>query len=208
MSRNTRWLLALGGASLLATASMFAAAAPAAPSQTEAADEAGAVDPMPRYLLQGPNGRAVTSGDFPGRFQLITFGYTYCPDICPTTLAAMSQVMAQLGELAPRVQPLFISVDPERDTIPVLRRYTEFFDARIMGLTGSPALVRAAADRFRVRYEKHVEPGAPPDRYSMDHSTGMYLLGPDGGYITKFGYSMSAADVAARLRVLMTERER
>jgi protein SCO1/2 len=173
-----------------------------------AAEDDDLRDTMPRYLLEGPNGRAVTADDFPGRFQLITFGYTFCPDICPTTLATMSQVMTQLGDLAGRVQPLFISVDPERDTVAVVRRYTEYFDPRIVGLTGSPELVRHAADRFRVRYEKHVESGAAPDRYSVDHTAGMFLLGPNGRYITKFAYTMPARDVVARMRVLLAEEPR
>jgi protein SCO1/2 len=166
-------------------------------------DEPGPGDPMPRYLLQGPNGRVVTTADFPGRYQLITFGYTGCPDICPTTLATMAQVMAQLGEEAKRVQPIFISVDPERDTVPVVRNYTEYFDARIIGLTGPAHLVRAAADRFRVRYEKYLAPGAAPDRYSVDHTAGMYLLGPDSGYITRYAYALTATEIATRLKAVL-----
>jgi protein SCO1/2 len=156
-----------------------------------------------RYLLQGPNGRVVTTADFPGRFQLITFGYTGCPDICPTTLATMSLVMNLLGDKAVRVQPIFISVDPERDTVPVVREYTRYFDERIIGLTGPAELVRAAADRFRVRYEKYLAPGAAPDRYSVDHTAGMFLLGPDTGYITRFAHADSAADIATRLKAIM-----
>ncbi len=90
---------------------------------------------IPRYLLQDPNGRSVTNEDFRGRFQLITFGYTYCPDICPTTLVDMAEILKQLGDRAAKVQPIFISVDPDRDTGAVLKSYTEFFDARILGLT-------------------------------------------------------------------------
>ncbi|MBI4996652.1 MAG: SCO family protein [Rhodocyclales bacterium] len=169
-----------------------------------AEDEPEPTDPMPRYLLQGPNGRVVTTADFPGRYQLITFGYTGCPDICPTTLATMAQVMAQLGEEeAKRVQPIFISVDPERDTVPVVREYTRYFDARIIGLTGPAHLVKAAADRFRVRYEKYLAPGAAPDRYSVDHTAGMYLLGPDTGYITRYAYALTAAEIATRLKVVL-----
>lgn len=160
-------------------------------------------DPMPRYLLQGPTGRVVTSSDFPGRFQLITFGYTGCPDICPTTLATMAKVMAQLGDEAARVQPIFISVDPERDTVPVVREYTRYFDARIVGLTGPAHLVRAAADRFRVRYEKYLAPGAAPDRYSIDHTAGMFLLGPDSRYITRYAYALTADDIATQLRAVL-----
>lgn len=108
----------------------------------------------PRYLLQDPNGRSITNEDFCGRFQLIAFGYTYCPDICPTTLVEMAAILKQLGDQASRLQPIFITVDPERDTAKALKTYTEFFDPRILGLTGSPALVRRAADNFRIRYAK------------------------------------------------------
>lgn len=168
-----------------------------------AEDEPAPADPMPRYLLQGPNGRVVTTADFPGRFQLITFGYTGCPDICPTTLATMAQVMALLGDDAARVQPIFISVDPERDTVPVVREYTRYFDERIVGLTGPAHLVQAAADRFRVRYEKHLAPGAAPDRYSVDHTAGIFLLGPDTRYITRFAHAQAATDIARRLKEIL-----
>lgn len=87
-------------------------------------EEAGII---PRYLLQDPNGRSVTSEDFRGRYQLIAFGYTYCPDICPTTLVEMAAILKQLGDQARHIQPIFISVDPERDSGKVLKTYTEFF---------------------------------------------------------------------------------
>lgn len=95
-------------------------------------------DINPRYLLQDPNGRSVTNEDFRGRFQLIAFGYTYCPDVCPTTLVEMAAILKQLGDQADRLQAIFITVDPERDTTKVLKTYTEFFDPRVLGLTGSP----------------------------------------------------------------------
>jgi len=151
----------------------------------------------PRYLLQDPNGRSVTSEDFRGRFQLITFGYTYCPDVCPTTLVEMAAVLRQLGDQADRLQPIFITVDPERDTAKVLKTYTEFFDPRILGLTGSPALVRRAADNFRIRYAKVHEPGS--DNYAVDHSAGMILLGPDGQFIRKFAFATPVDEIAAQL---------
>lgn len=154
----------------------------------------------PRYLLQDPNGRSVTSEDFRGRFQLIAFGYTYCPDICPTTLVEMAEILKQLGEDASRVQPIFISVDPERDTGKILKTYTEFFDQRILGLTASPALVRRAADNFKIRYAKVREPGTPPDRYAVDHSAGMILLGPDGAVVKKFAFAMPVTNITEELR--------
>ena len=155
---------------------------------------------IPRYLLQDPNGRSVTSEDFRGRFQLITFGYTYCPDICPTTLVEMAEILKQLGDNAARVQPIFISVDPERDTGKILRTYTEFFDPRILGLTASPALVRRTADNFRIRFAKVREPGAAPDRYAVDHSAGMILLGPEGTFIKKFAFAMPVTEISEQIR--------
>jgi protein SCO1/2 len=170
------------------------------------ADEAVEVSSIvSRYLLMDTKGRAVSNEDFPGRFQLIAFGYTYCPDVCPTTLAEMALVMDKLGERSARLQGIFVTVDPERDTPEVLKRYTEFFHPAIIGLTGSPELVRRAADNFKVRYEKYREPGAAPDKYSVDHSAGMYLLGPDGRFLAKFAYAQPPQEIAERIAALIAE---
>ena len=158
-------------------------------------------DINPRYLLQDTNGRSVTNEDFRGRFQLIAFGYTYCPDICPTTLVEMAAILKQLGDQADRLQPIFVTVDPERDSAKVLKTYTEFFDPRILGLTGSPALIRRAADNFKIRYAKVHEPGSA--NYAMDHSAGMILLGPDGQYIRKFAFATPVDQITAQLVEIM-----
>lgn len=155
----------------------------------------------PRYLLRDMNGRAIMDSDFHGRFQLITFGYTYCPDICPTTLVDMAEVLKQLGEQARHLQTIFVSVDPERDTPEVLKKYTTFFDPRILGASGSPELVRRAADNFKARYEK--VPGSSSEYYAVDHTAGMVLLGPDGGFIARFAYAAPAAEIAQRIRTAM-----
>ena len=160
---------------------------------------------VPRYLLMDSRGRAVTNEDFRGSFQLVTFGYTSCPDVCPTTLLEMKEILAALGDKAERLRPIFITVDPERDSAEVLREYTGAFHPRILGLRGSPDLVRRAADSFKVRYEKIRAPGAPPSSYTVDHSAGMYLLGPDGRLLVKFAYATPSAEVAGRIRVLMNE---
>lgn len=152
-----------------------------------------------RYMLVDYNGRTVSDQDFRGRFQLITFGYTYCPDVCPTTLSEMAAVMKELGDAASRLQPIFITVDPQRDTPALLKNYITFFDSRILGLTGSPELVRRAADNYKVRFEKVQEAGAPPDRYAMDHSAGMYLVGPDGRFLAKFAYAMPVQELVRRI---------
>jgi protein SCO1 len=174
---------------------------PASPKPQETLDPDAGI--TARYLLKGPDGQAVMDSDFRGRFQLISFGYTYCPDICPTTLIEMAQILKQLGEDARKIQPIFVSVDPERDTPAQLKAYTRFFDERILGLTGSPELVRKVADLFKVRYEKVQVPGA--SHYSVDHSAGMYLLGPDGAFIAKLPYGTPVENLVARIREAMGE---
>lgn len=171
------------------------------PSSRHTESEAPAASAIvTRYLLQDHHGRTVTDQDFRGRFQLLTFGYTSCPDVCPTTLAEMATVLKELGEAAARVQPLFVTVDPERDTPALLKNYTALFDARILGLSGSPELTRGVADNFKVRYEKIQQAGAPPERYTVDHSAGMYLLGPDGAFLARFPYAMPIPELGRRIR--------
>lgn len=181
-------------------------AAPAwAETPSPVADEQPEIGIVSRYLLMNSKGRAISDQDFRGSFQLIAFGYTFCPDICPTTLAEMSLIMEKLGSRAEQLQPLFVTVDPERDTPEVLSRYTAYFHPRIIGLTGSPELVRRVADHFKVRYEKHWEPGAGKNQYTVDHSAGMYLLGPDGSFLGKFAYATPPQEVADRIRALMED---
>ena len=160
---------------------------------------------VPRYLLQDPNGRAVTNEDFLGRFQLIAFGYTSCPDVCPTTLLEMKEVLKLLGDKAAQLLPIFITVDPERDSGQVLREYTAAFDPRILGLRGSEELTRRAAAEFRMRYEKVRDPAAAPGSYTVDHSAGMVLLGPDGSAVVRFAYATPAKQMAERIGALMQE---
>lgn len=163
---------------------------------------------FPRYLLMNPQGRAVTNEDFRGRFQLIAFGFVSCPDVCPTTLLEFKHILDALGDKALQLQPIFITVDPERDSGEILREYTAAFDPRILGLTGSVELVRRAADTFRIQYEKVREPGAPPGVYTMNHTAGMVLLGPQGSFIARFAYAMPAKDIALRIREAFGSRER
>lgn len=194
-----RLYLAILAAALLCAAPVWAET----PSPVE--NEQPEIGIVSRYLLMDSKGRAISDQDFRGSFQLIAFGYTFCPDICPTTLAEMSLIMEKLGSRAEQLQPLFVTVDPERDTPEVLRRYTAYFHPRIIGLTGSPELVRRVADHFKVRYEKHWEPGAGKNQYTVDHSAGMYLLGPDGSFLGKFAYATPPQEVADRIRALMED---
>jgi protein SCO1/2 len=159
--------------------------------------------PSPRYLLQNGRGRAVMVEDFHNRFQLISFGFTGCPDVCPTTMLEMQQVLTGLGGRGKQLQAIFITLDPERDTGAVLDAYTANFDSRILGLTGSPALVRWAANNFKVHFEKVREPGAAPEIYTIDHTAGMFLLGPDGQRIAKFAYATPAKDILESIQKWM-----
>jgi protein SCO1/2 len=159
-------------------------------------------DIVPRYLLQDVNGRATLPEDFRGRYQLIAFGYTFCPDVCPTTLTEMAAILQALDTLADGLQPIFVSVDPERDTLEVLKTYTAFFDPRIVGMTGTPALVSRAADNFKVRYQKVPRSDGA---YTVDHSAGMYLLGPDGSFLKKFAYATPPGEIAVAIRRQMEE---
>ncbi len=153
-----------------------------------------------RFMLQNQYGEIITDQELHGTYPLITFGYTHCPDICPTTLAEMVQILNLLGDDAERVQPVFVTVDPKRDTPRHLGEYVGWFHPRMIGLTGSEALVARAAANFKVRYRKVHEPGDPPDKYAMDHSAGIYLMGPDGRFLEKFAYAAEPADMAERVR--------
>ena len=177
-----------------------------APAYSHAADDgvdAEAAELQPRYLLQDANGRVVSHESFRGRFQLIAFGFVSCPDVCPTTLLAVHDVLEALGPRAQRLQALFVTVDPERDSAEVLREYTAAFHPAILGLRGTPELLARAAASFRVRYEKVVEPGAPPGVYTMDHSAGLYLLDGDGRLVTRFAFAATPREVAARIAGLI-----
>lgn len=141
-----------------------------------------------------------------GRTVVLFFGYTFCPDICPTTLVEMATILKELGEQSGRLQALFVTLDPERDSRQQLQTYTEFFDPRIVGLTGSPELVRRAAQNFKVRYAKVVLPGGDPANYAVDHAAGLILLGPDGAFVRKYPYGKPVAEIVGELRGLLAAR--
>ena len=141
-------------------------------------DVAGAPPFGGPFSLTGPSG-AVTEATFRGRYVLVYFGYTFCPDVCPTTLNTIAQAMDRLGHRAEDLQVLFITVDPARDTPEVMRDYTQAISPRIVGLTGTPEQIARTAAAYHVYY--HAQPASAGDRnYSVDHSSIIYLQGPDG----------------------------
>ena len=130
------------------------------------------------FALRDHNGKDRTLADFRGKAVVVFFGYTQCPDVCPTTLVSLAEAMKELGPDADRVQVLFITVDPERDTAELLSKYVPVFDRRFLGLRGSAAETERTAKEFRVRYQK--QPGTSGDRYTMDHSLGTFIFDPQG----------------------------
>jgi|SRR2546427_4770285 len=154
------------------------------------------------FRLVGPDGRQRTQADFPGKILVITFGFTRCPDVCPTSLAALAAAVDALGEDRRRVQGLFITVDPERDTPALLAKYVTAFEPTFLGFTGDLAATRRAASAFKVFYQK--VPTSKGD-YTMDHSTGYYVIDPKGRTRLMFPYGQSAADMAYDIRLLLRE---
>ncbi len=155
------------------------------------------------FSLVDQDGRARTDADFRGGYMMIYFGYTFCPDVCPTALSDMIAAVDELGPLAERIQPVFITVDPARDTPERLKSYVPSFHPRLVGLSGSEAQITAAAKVYRVYYAKAEDPGAGPD-YLMDHSSIIYLMDPDGRYVTHFSHGTGPQQIAERLRSLVS----
>jgi protein SCO1 len=130
------------------------------------------------FELQDPQGKVRRLADFKGKAVVVFFGYTQCPDVCPTTLAALAEAMKGLGADAERVQVLFVTVDPERDTPALLAQYVPAFDARFLGLRGDADATARTASEFKIIYQK--VPGGTPGNYTMDHSAGTYVYDPQG----------------------------
>lgn len=151
------------------------------------------------FTLTDQNGRRVTEKDFLGRYMLAFFGYTYCPDVCPTELQVMMAALDSLGPDAAKVQPVFISIDPARDTPEVLKSYVENFGNRLIGLTGTTDEVAAVAKAYRVYYAKAGNSASSKD-YLMDHSSIIYLMGPDGKFVKHMPYTTDAVKLAADIR--------
>jgi protein SCO1/2 len=130
------------------------------------------------FALTDHTGKARTLADFKGKAVLMFFGYTQCPDVCPTTMVELADVMKQLGPLADKVQVLFVTIDPERDTQALLAQYVPAFDPRFIGLYGDAAATDKVAREFKVFYQK--VPGKTPGSYTMDHTAGSYVFDPEG----------------------------
>lgn len=170
------------------------------PSDPAPAATARGAAPGGPFSLIDHAGAAVSERTYRGKYLVMVFGYTSCPDVCPTTLAAVAAAMELLGAEAEAVQPLFVTVDPERDTPEVLADYVAAFHPRMVGLTGSAEQIRQAARAYRVYYSK-VETG--DDAYPVDHSAYVYVVGPDGATLTYLKHDASPEAMAAAIENAM-----
>jgi cytochrome oxidase Cu insertion factor (SCO1/SenC/PrrC family) len=150
------------------------------------------------FTLTDNTGKRVTDQDFHGKYTLVFFGFTSCPDICPAGLQLMAGALEKLGTKAQRITPIFISVDPQRDTPEKLAAYVKNFDPRLVGLTGTPEEIAAVAKAYKVYYAK-VPSKERPDDYTMDHTSIIYVMDPKGEFVTHFTPSTSVDDLAAKL---------
>lgn len=136
------------------------------------------------FTLVNQNGETVTEETYSGKYMLIYFGFTFCPDVCPTELGIMTAALDRLGDKAEKVQPIFITIDPERDTPEVMARYVKLFNPRLVGLTGTPEQIDKVAKAYHVFYRKAEDENST--EYTMDHSSIIFLMGPDGEYLKLF----------------------
>lgn len=150
------------------------------------------------FELTDHRGVVRSERDFAGRWMLIFFGFANCPDVCPTTLAEVAAVMEGLGNDTAKVQPIFISIDPERDTPQALADFVPRFDAGIIGLTGTPEQIAATAETFPIYYERIAEASAP-DGYTMGHTSHLFLFDPQGGFAHSWAYGTPAEEILAGL---------
>jgi protein SCO1/2 len=150
------------------------------------------------FTLTDNTGKRVTDQDFHGKYTLVFFGFTSCPDICPAGLQLIAGALQKLGTKAQLITPIFISVDPQRDTPEKLAAYVKNFDPRLVGLTGAPEEIAAVAKAYKVYYAK-VPSKERPDDYTMDHTSIIYVMDPKGEFVTHFTPSTSVDDMAAKL---------
>lgn len=187
---------------VLLLAAMLAACGPSGP-RFNSTDITGA-DYGKDFRLTDHNGKVRTLGDFKGRVVVMFFGYTHCPDVCPTTMAEMRQVLEKLGEDGKKVQVIFVSVDPERDTPALLAQYVPAFDPGFLGMVTDLENTQKTAKDFKVFFQK--VKGKTPDNYSMDHTAGSYVFDPQGRLRLFVRHGGDTAPLVADLKTLLSGR--
>jgi cytochrome oxidase Cu insertion factor (SCO1/SenC/PrrC family) len=154
------------------------------------------------FTMVDHSGQTVSEKTYLGKPMLLFFGFTYCPDVCPTELQVMAAALESMGDAGSEIQPIFVSIDPARDTPEVMKAYVENFGPRFIGLTGTAEQVGIMAKAYKVFFEKQPNEAAP-DQYLMDHSSTIYLMGADGKFLKHFSYTTDAAKLADGLRAAL-----
>ena len=201
--RRLLWATVAGTALAFGAAALWRAFTPSDLPAPRVTGEAAIVN---SYSLTDHAGRSVTPDSYDGQWQLVFFGFTFCPNICPTTLAYIASVMDILGPEADQVAPIFVTVDPARDTVDVMAEYVAAFHPRLIGLTGTEAQAAEATANFRVWYERS-EGADAPDGSLMAHSGYIYLMRPDGGFDTVYREGDQPPEALADEILMRIERD-
>ncbi len=186
------WLLAIAAAVTFAAFWIWFDQSDVRTSVDAPAFEAG-------FELTDHRGMVRTQDDFAGRWMLVFFGFTNCPDICPTTLSEVAVVMDGLGDNARQVQPIFVTIDPERDTPMALAEYVPLFGSSLIGLTGTPDQIKRTSQSFPIFYDR-IEEAAAPDGYTMSHTSHLFLFDPQAGFADSWPYGTAAEEILADIQ--------
>ena len=200
MKRIRLFLWALVGIALVAVVAIRLT--PASESPLAAAQGPDTETVSAEFELTDPSGSVRTDDEFRGRWMLVFFGFTNCPDVCPTGLSTIASAMDALGDGAAGVQPIFVTVDPERDDPSRLAEYLAFFGDGIVGLRGTPEQLERTAGAFKVYYERIEDEGAP-DGYTMGHTPSLLLFDETGAFVRTFGHDAAPQEIADDLRERM-----
>lgn len=201
MNKGTRFALALA---FLVVASILSLAVVGLMSKPDATVTASSGKPKVGgpFELVDHTGKTVTNADYDGKYLLMFFGFTFCPDVCPTELQVITGALEELGPTADKIQPLFVTIDPERDTPEAMAQYVAHFYPSFVGLSGSSEQIAQIAKAYRVYY-KRVEDPTSAAEYTMDHSAVVYLMGPDGSFVKHYGGATSPEAMAKSLKELV-----
>ena len=155
------------------------------------------------FTLTDHNGNEFTEQNLLGRYSLVFVGYTFCPDVCPTTLSDLGETMNLLGEDGEKVKAVFISIDPERDKPADLKEYVAYFHPNVLGVTGTPEQIAKAAKAYRIYYAREKSEDTSDEDYTMSHSSIVYLMGPNGKFLTHFSYGTDSTKMAQKILEMM-----
>ncbi|MCV6574958.1 MAG: SCO family protein [Cohaesibacter sp.] len=164
--------------------------------------------PRRAFLLETAMGETFGDQDLLGKFTLIYFGYTFCPDVCPTSMMTMTDILNKLGEDAKAITPVFISVDPKRDTLPLLRDYADAFHPKIIAMTGPQVMVDAAVGAYNARYKFIPSDDGDPLGYSVDHTASIAFVGPNGRIVTRFGHGKPLEEIIFEIRATFSQHQK